>query len=85
MATALELLREQGPAGQQVAAAREARRPACADCAAIAKVVVAAATERKPKLSHPTGSLAPRLKVLRRIVPARTFDKLVRKFNRMTP
>ena len=55
------------------------------DPAAIAKVVVAAATDRKPKLSYPAGSLAPRLKVLRRILPARTFDKLVRKFNRMTP
>jgi hypothetical protein len=54
------------------------------DPAVIAKVVVAAATDRKPKLSYPAGSLAPRLSVLRRIVPARTFDKYVRKLNRMT-
>ncbi|WP_323187326.1 SDR family NAD(P)-dependent oxidoreductase [Streptomyces sp. NBC_00268] len=54
------------------------------DPAVIAKVVVAAATDRNPKLSYPVSSLAPRLKVLRRILPARTFDKQVRKFNRMT-
>ncbi|MFF5308461.1 oxidoreductase [Streptomyces massasporeus] len=54
------------------------------DPAVIAKVVVAAATDRNPKLSYPAGSQAPRLKLLRRILPARTFDKQVRKFNRMT-
>ncbi|MGW4143454.1 oxidoreductase [Streptomyces mirabilis] len=50
----------------------------------VAKVVVAAATDPKPKLSYPAGSTAARVSVLRRIVPARTFDKTVRKLNRMT-
>lgn len=52
--------------------------------AAIAKVIVAAATAAKPKLSYPAGSIAARVSVLRRIVPARAFDKSVRKLNRMT-
>ncbi|NEB04138.1 oxidoreductase [Streptomyces sp. SID13726] len=51
--------------------------------AAIAKVIVAAATDTKPKLSYPAGSMAARVSVLRRIVPARAFDKSVRKLNRM--
>lgn len=54
------------------------------DPAVIAKVVVTAATDPKPKLSYPAGSIAARVSVLRRIVPARTFDKSVRKLNRMT-
>ncbi|MGA6223130.1 oxidoreductase [Streptomyces umbrinus] len=54
------------------------------DPAVIAKVVVRAATDPKPKLSYPAGSIAARVSVLRRIVPARTFDRSVRKLNRMT-
>ncbi|CAM5232987.1 oxidoreductase [Streptomyces coeruleorubidus] len=54
------------------------------DPAVVAKVVVAAATDPKPKLSYPAGSIAARVSVLRRIVPARAFDKSVRKLNRMT-
>ncbi|MFJ8492631.1 hypothetical protein ACIRBZ_30430 [Streptomyces sp. NPDC094038] len=50
----------------------------------VAKVVVTAATAPKPKLSYPAGSIAARVSVLRRVVPARTFDKSVRKLNRMT-
>ena len=46
-------------------------------------MIVAAATDRKPKLRHPAGSTAARISVLRRIVPARIFDRIVRKFNRM--
>jgi NAD(P)-dependent dehydrogenase (short-subunit alcohol dehydrogenase family) len=53
------------------------------DPAVVAKVIVAAATDPKPKLRHPAGSTAARISVLRRIVPARTFDKTVRKLNRM--
>jgi NAD(P)-dependent dehydrogenase (short-subunit alcohol dehydrogenase family) len=53
------------------------------DPAVIAKAVVAAATDPKPKLSYPAGATAARVSVLRRIVPARTFDKSVRKLNRM--
>ncbi|MER7692720.1 oxidoreductase [Streptomyces sp. NPDC097610] len=54
------------------------------DPTAVAKVVVTAATDPKPKLSYPAGSTAARISVLRRIVPARAFDKSVRKLNRMT-
>ncbi|WP_406335843.1 hypothetical protein [Streptomyces sp. NBC_00203] len=43
-----------------------------------------AATDSKPKLSYPVGSAAARVGGLRRSVPARTFDKSVRKLNRMT-
>ena len=55
------------------------------DPVVVAKVIVAAATrpKPKPKLRHPAGSTAARISVLRRIVPARTFDKSVRKLNRM--
>ncbi|MEU6201767.1 oxidoreductase [Streptomyces sp. NPDC047061] len=53
------------------------------DPAVVAKAVVAAATDPKPKLSYPAGSIAARVSVLRRIVPARAFDKSVRKLNRM--
>ncbi|MEV5850427.1 oxidoreductase [Streptomyces sp. NPDC051985] len=52
--------------------------------AVVAKAVVAAATDRRPKLSYPAGSIAARVSVLRRFVPARAFDKTVRKLNRMT-
>lgn len=54
------------------------------DPAVVAKVVVAAATDPKPKLSYPAGSIAARVSALRRIVPAHTFDKSIRKLNRMT-
>jgi NAD(P)-dependent dehydrogenase (short-subunit alcohol dehydrogenase family) len=53
------------------------------DPAVVAKVIVAAATEKNPKMRLPAGSVARRISVLRRIVPARTFDKSVRKFSRM--
>lgn len=53
------------------------------DPAVVAKVIVAAAADPKPKLRHPAGSTAARISVLRRLVPARTFDRSVRKLNRM--
>nr|WP_168504877.1 oxidoreductase [Streptomyces sp. S1D4-11]QIY93383.1 oxidoreductase [Streptomyces sp. S1D4-11] len=53
------------------------------DPAVVAKVIAAAATDPKPKLRYTAGSTAGRLSVLRRIVPARAFDKSVRKLNRM--
>jgi NAD(P)-dependent dehydrogenase (short-subunit alcohol dehydrogenase family) len=53
------------------------------DPAIVAKVIVSAATDQKPKLRYPAGPLAVRVSVLRRIVPARAFDKSIRKFNRM--
>ena len=51
--------------------------------AVVAKVILAAATDRNPKMRLPAGSIARRISVLRRVVPARTFDKSVRKFSRM--
>jgi NAD(P)-dependent dehydrogenase (short-subunit alcohol dehydrogenase family) len=53
------------------------------DPAVVGKVIVAAATDPKPRLRHPAGSAAARISVLRRFVPARTFDRSVRKLNRM--
>jgi NAD(P)-dependent dehydrogenase (short-subunit alcohol dehydrogenase family) len=48
----------------------------------VAKVIVAAATDNKPKLRYPAGVTAGRVSVLRRFVPARVFDKQIRKINR---
>src|SRR3982751_1808942 len=53
------------------------------DPAVIAKVIVAAATDPRPKLRYPAGSLAGRVSVLRRAARARAFDKQIRKLNRL--
>jgi NAD(P)-dependent dehydrogenase (short-subunit alcohol dehydrogenase family) len=53
------------------------------DPATVAKVVVAAATDSKPRLRYTAGPTAGRVSTLRRIVPARAFDKQIRKLNRM--
>lgn len=53
------------------------------DPAVIAKAIVVAATDPKPKLRYPAGSQAGRVHTLRRIVPPRTFDKQIRKRNRL--
>jgi NAD(P)-dependent dehydrogenase (short-subunit alcohol dehydrogenase family) len=53
------------------------------DPTVVAKVIVAVATDRNPKLRHTAGSAAARISMLRRVVPARTFDRVVRKFYRM--
>jgi NAD(P)-dependent dehydrogenase (short-subunit alcohol dehydrogenase family) len=53
------------------------------DPATVAKVIVAAATDAKPKLRYTAGSLAGRVKALRRIAPARAFDRQIRKINRL--
>jgi hypothetical protein len=50
----------------------------------IAKVIVAAATDAKPKLRYTAGSGGGRVSMLRRLVPARIFDKQIRTINRMT-
>jgi len=49
----------------------------------VAKVIVAAATDAKPKLRYTAGSMAGRVSLLRRIVPARAFDSQIRKLNRL--
>jgi NAD(P)-dependent dehydrogenase (short-subunit alcohol dehydrogenase family) len=51
------------------------------DPATIANVVVAAATDPKPKLRYTAGSLAGRVSTLRRLVPSRAFDRQIRKLN----
>ena len=53
------------------------------DPAVIAKVIVAAATDPKPKLRYTAGSGARRVSMLRRLVPARIFDKQIRKTNQL--
>jgi short-subunit dehydrogenase len=53
------------------------------DPAVVAKVIVAAATEAKPKVRYTAGPLAGRVSVLRRLAPARAFDKQIRKLNRL--
>jgi hypothetical protein len=51
--------------------------------AVVAKVILAAATDPKPKLRYTAGSTAGRVSVLRRVVPPRAFDKQIRKLNRL--
>ena len=53
------------------------------DPADVAKVIVAAATERRPKLRRTAGSTARTISALHRVLPAGVFDRIVRKFNRM--
>jgi NAD(P)-dependent dehydrogenase (short-subunit alcohol dehydrogenase family) len=52
------------------------------DPTTVAKVVVTAATDTNPRLRYPAGVTAGRVSALRRFVPARTFDKQIRKINR---
>ena len=49
----------------------------------VAKVIVAAATDSKPKVRYTAGSMAGRVSLLRRVVPSRAFDKQIRKLNRL--
>ena len=52
------------------------------DPATVAKIIVAAVTDAKPRLRYPAGVTASRVSALRRFVPARVFDKQIRKINR---
>jgi len=49
----------------------------------VAKVIVAASTDSKPKLRYTADSMAGRVSALRRIVPSRAFDNQIRKLNRL--
>jgi NAD(P)-dependent dehydrogenase (short-subunit alcohol dehydrogenase family) len=49
----------------------------------VGKVIVAAATDARPKLRYPAGPLARRVTKLRRYVPSTAFDKQVRKINQL--
>src|SRR5437763_524537 len=51
------------------------------DPAVVARVIVAAATDAKPRLRYTAGPLAGRVRTLRRIAPARAFDRQIRKLN----
>ncbi|WP_280315996.1 oxidoreductase [Nocardia abscessus] len=52
------------------------------DPAVVAKAIVIAATDTKPKLRYPVGQTA-RVGTMRRLVPARMFDQQLRKLNRL--
>jgi NAD(P)-dependent dehydrogenase (short-subunit alcohol dehydrogenase family) len=47
----------------------------------VGQVIVAAATDARPKLRYPAGTLARRVSKLRRYAPAAMFDKQIRKTN----
>ena len=49
----------------------------------VAKGIVAAVMDAKPKLRYPAGVTAGRVSALRRFVPAGFFDKQIRKINRL--
>ena len=53
------------------------------DPAVVAKVIVAAAIDRNPKLRRPAGATARTISAVHRLARARTFDRVIRKFNRM--
>jgi NAD(P)-dependent dehydrogenase (short-subunit alcohol dehydrogenase family) len=50
--------------------------------ATVAKAIVAAATDPKPKLRYPASPRARQLSTMRRFAPGRVFDKSLRKFNK---
>jgi NAD(P)-dependent dehydrogenase (short-subunit alcohol dehydrogenase family) len=53
------------------------------DPAMVARSIVAAATDRKPKLRYTAGPTAGRVSALRRLAPAWAFDRQIRKLNRL--
>jgi NAD(P)-dependent dehydrogenase (short-subunit alcohol dehydrogenase family) len=53
------------------------------DPAVVAKVIVAAATDRNPKLRRTAGTTARTINAVYRVAPARSFDHVIRRFNRM--
>src|SRR5438874_650222 len=53
------------------------------DPARVARSIVAAATDPKPKLRYTAGSTAGRVSTLRRFVPAWAFDRQIRKLNHL--
>jgi short-subunit dehydrogenase len=53
------------------------------DPATVARSIVAAATDPKPKLRYAAGSRARLVSALRRFVPAWAFDRQLRKLNRL--
>jgi len=53
------------------------------DPAVVAKVVVSAATDPKPRLRYAAGPTAGRVRTLRRFAPTGAFDRQIRKLNRL--
>lgn len=53
------------------------------DPAVVARSIVAAATDRKPKLRSPAGPMARRVSRARRLAPAGAFDRQIRKLNQL--
>jgi hypothetical protein len=53
------------------------------DPAVVAKAIVAAATDPKPKLRYTAGPTAGLVSTLRRVMPSRAFDWQLRKFSRL--
>ncbi len=53
------------------------------DPAVVAKVIVAAATDRNPKLRRTAGRTARIINAVYNVAPARVFDRVIRRFNRM--
>ncbi|MGW0423908.1 oxidoreductase [Streptomyces sp. NPDC003015] len=53
------------------------------DPAVVAKAIVTAATDGKPKLRYTAGAITGRVRTMRRLVPARMFDQQLRKLNRL--
>jgi NAD(P)-dependent dehydrogenase (short-subunit alcohol dehydrogenase family) len=49
----------------------------------VGETIVAAATDRRPKLRYPAGNLARRVSKLRRYVPSALFDRQIRKINQL--
>jgi len=49
--------------------------------ATVAKAIVAAATDAKPKPRYTASPTAGRARILRRVAPAQVFDKQIRKMN----
>jgi hypothetical protein len=53
------------------------------DPAVVAKEIVAAATDAKPKVRYTAGAMTGRVRTMRRIVPTRMFDQQLRKLNHL--
>jgi short-subunit dehydrogenase len=49
----------------------------------VAETILKAATDSEPKLRYPAGKLARQVSILRRFVPAKAFDKSLRKMLRL--
>ena len=49
----------------------------------VGEAIVTAATDTRPKLRYPAGTLARRVSKLRRYVPPAIFDKQIRKTNQL--